>query len=416
MGRDDAPVTAEGRRVVLVHYTFPGTPGGVELVVAQHARALRDAGALVTLVAGRGRPTIQGVDDVRIDELDSRHPSVVAVGEELARGSVGPAYGAVRDAIGARLAPVLASADRVVLHNVATLPLNLPLVAALHDLAPGLPSGRLRVWVHDLADADPRYRAVLQTGVPWDLLHRPLSGARYVAISEVRRRETAASLGLAPGSIAVVPNGVDVGGLLGLSPSTVRLLARLGLADTEERLVLPVRITARKRIELAIEAVACLRDMGRDARLVVTGAPDPHGADHRAYLDSLRAAVARQPAAAILAYDVLHRELPRRRLVELYRASDAVLLTSESEGFGIPVAEAAALGAPIVCSDLPVLREIAGDDATYVALEAGPEAWAGAIATALDADRSARLARRARRDYDLGQVLVERVLPAILDD
>jgi glycosyltransferase involved in cell wall biosynthesis len=150
--------------------------------------------------------------------------------------------------------------------------------------------------------------------------------------------------------------------------------------------------------------------------LVVTGAPDPHAGDGTTYLESLRTAVARAPGAAVLAYDVLHRELPRRLLLELYRASDAIVLTSESEGFGIPIAEAAIVRSPIVCADLPVLREIAGDDATYVAPDAGPEAWADALAGALDADRAARLSRRARRTYDLRRVLAERVLPAIMDD
>jgi glycosyltransferase involved in cell wall biosynthesis len=102
-------------------------------------------------------------------------------------------------------------------------------------------------------------------------------------------------------------------------------------------------------------------------------------------------------------------------LAELYRLADAILLPSEGEGFGIPLIEAGALRRPVVCTDLPVLREIAGDDATFVDPAAGPEGWADAVASALEGDRSARLARRVRSTYDLGRLLRDRVVPTILD-
>lgn len=44
----------------------------------------------------------------------------------------------------------------------------------------------------------------------------------------------------------------------------------------------------------------------------------------------------------------------------LVRHSRAVLFPSLAEGFGLPAAEAAAVGVPVVCNDLPVLREVLG--------------------------------------------------------
>jgi len=51
---------------------------------------------------------------------------------------------------------------------------------------------------------------------------------------------------------------------------------------------------------------------------------------------------------------------------ELLRTCRAVVQCSLFEGFGMPVLEALAHGAPVLCSDLPPFREIAGECATFV--------------------------------------------------
>jgi glycosyltransferase involved in cell wall biosynthesis len=54
-------------------------------------------------------------------------------------------------------------------------------------------------------------------------------------------------------------------------------------------------------------------------------------------------------------------------LRDLYADSRAVVFVSLAEGFGLPLVEAAAAGAPsLVISDIPVFRWICGDGATYV--------------------------------------------------
>ncbi|MEE8138814.1 MAG: glycosyltransferase family 1 protein [Thermoanaerobaculia bacterium] len=52
-------------------------------------------------------------------------------------------------------------------------------------------------------------------------------------------------------------------------------------------------------------------------------------------------------------------------LASLYRQATLVVFPSLYEGFGLPALEAQWAGAPLVCSDLPVLREVAGDAALY---------------------------------------------------
>ncbi len=81
-------------------------------------------------------------------------------------------------------------------------------------------------------------------------------------------------------------------------------------------------------------------------------------------------------------------------LVQLGRISDEVLwclysgatlfgFPSRHEGFGLPVIEAMTQGAPVVASDIPAVREVAGDAAVLVAPE-DPVAWADALEGLLD--------------------------------
>ena len=55
-----------------------------------------------------------------------------------------------------------------------------------------------------------------------------------------------------------------------------------------------------------------------------------------------------------------HNALPDAAMVPLLRGARALLLPSFAEGFGFPVIEALQLGVPVLCSDIPALRETGG--------------------------------------------------------
>ncbi|MEX0971300.1 MAG: glycosyltransferase family 1 protein [Paracoccaceae bacterium] len=59
----------------------------------------------------------------------------------------------------------------------------------------------------------------------------------------------------------------------------------------------------------------------------------------------------------------------------------ALLFPSFAEGFGYPLVEALQMGVPVLCSDLPVFRELAGPHATYLPAD-NPKAWLDAITAA----------------------------------
>lgn len=80
-----------------------------------------------------------------------------------------------------------------------------------------------------------------------------------------------------------------------------------------------------------------------------------------------------------------HNALPDGEVIRLLRGSCALLYPSFAEGFGLPVAEALALGVPVVCSDIPPHREIAAGAATFLDPTDGP-GWYNVV-TALVRDR-----------------------------
>ena len=57
--------------------------------------------------------------------------------------------------------------------------------------------------------------------------------------------------------------------------------------------------------------------------------------------------------------------IPRDELLQLYARAHAFVYPSTFEGFGMPVLEAMAAGIPVACSDIPPLREVAGDAALF---------------------------------------------------
>jgi glycosyltransferase involved in cell wall biosynthesis len=111
------------------------------------------------------------------------------------------------------------------------------------------------------------------------------------------------------------------------------------------------------------------------------------------------------------------------RLARLLRGARALLMPSFAEGFGLPVAEALTHGTPVLCSDLPALREAGGEVPEYLDPLDTP-AWQKAIADYSSEDSPRRDAqidrlpgwRSSSWDTHVGSVLtfVDDVVPTSL--
>ncbi len=108
-----------------------------------------------------------------------------------------------------------------------------------------------------------------------------------------------------------------------------------------------------KNISLLLDAAAALAEEGRMMRFVLVG-KDKGGV--------ITAFQSRAPKVKITHIQNVSEDV----LATLYKHARCYINTSLAEGFCLPVLEAQSFGTPVICSDIPVLREVAGNGAVFV--------------------------------------------------
>lgn len=171
-------------------------------------------------------------------------------------------------------------------------------------------------------------------------------GARYAKFSPAKMRVTPLG-GPQPGSLAVSDAVAS------------ETLARFGLVARSYLLHVGV-LERRKNLPMLIEALHELKTEGvADAlKLVLVGQPGPRPDLNDA--PAIRATIER---LGMRDQVILTGHLPQEQVNALFSNAAAYVLPSKSEGFGIPVLEAFAAGAPVICSTAGALPEVAGDAA-----------------------------------------------------
>lgn len=400
----------------MLHFSCPPIIGGVESVMATHARLFLNAGYPVTVITGRGAKFDRRLRMVRVPEIDSTHRTLLELNESFTRGDVGEPAEEFSAAIEAALAPTLRELDVCFVHNALTLHFNLPLTAALHRLAARLDC-KFVAWCHDLSWTNPLYLPSMVERAPWTLLKTPAHGATYVTVSPFRRDELDRLFhGRAP--VVSVPNGIDVPRFLGVGRACTVLVEQLDLLAADPFLLLPSRITRRKNIQQAIRIVAALKSMGRRPRLLVTGPPGPHNVRSIDYVDELDAlARALGVGEEVI---LLHRvkrpgggcwRASDAMIAQLYRLADALLFPSAQEGFGIPVLEAGLARLPIFCADIAPLRDLGGESVSYFGVDEDPALVARRIIEALRQRDESRLHRTVVRGFDWRAIFRDQIQP-----
>lgn len=179
--------------------------------------------------------------------------------------------------------------------------------------------------------------------------------ARLVlANSEATKADLVRHLGADPEKIVVTLLGPG-NRVEPIAPEKVAFHTLAALGVRHERYVLTLcNLDYRKNLATLVEAFALLDDP--QLGLVVAGA---RRHDQNAPLLRRIEALGLGDRVDLLGY------VPDERLPELFAKARLFAFPSLYEGFGLPVLEAMALGAPVVCSDASSLPEVGGDAVRY---------------------------------------------------
>jgi glycosyltransferase involved in cell wall biosynthesis len=330
---------------------------------------------------------------------------VLKIKSELDAGRIPPQFAGLVDALTAELSEILDDVDVLFAHNVCSLNKNLALTAAVRNLA-GRDGLRIVLWHHDLAWTTPRYRPELHEGYPWDLLRQAWPGVKQVTISEMRQHELADLFQIDKHEIEVIPNGIDVANFHKLEKQTREYVTQLDLLHASPLLLLPVRVTPRKNIELALHVCAKLIGRFPELKLVVTGPLGPHNPANVKYFEklvALRKELGVDQVVCFLA-EFTSEYILDEVISDFYHLADALFLPSYEEGFGIPILEAALANLPVFCSDIPPLRNLGRSQATYFSPDEDPNTVADRISNQLSSHPVFQLRTHVRQRYDWTEI------------
>lgn len=214
------------------------------------------------------------------------------------------------------------------------IPRRTQVVYTLHDLT----------WWHHAETASPMgrhyYRRLASLAIR--------RGAHLVTVSQTVKDEVLDEFGVEEARVTVVPNGAGLP-----APDAARLSA---LHSGRPYLLTVGTLEPRKNLRTLVNAYE--QSGAREQYdLVVVG----------------RAAWGEPPTGVRVMSGLSDAEL-----AATYAAAAALLLPSLYEGFGLPAVEAMQQDTPVICSDLPVMREVTGGRATYVPAT-DVDSWSAAL-------------------------------------
>ncbi len=248
-----------------------------------------------------------------------------------------------------------------------------------HNVPLSVP-GRYIVTVNDVTVFSPHFRLpwYRKAGFRW-LLSRAVRGAKgVVTISETVKADLIREFELPPEKIRVIYPWIKE--IFFEPPPTAG-----SPAPGEYLLYLGLRV-AHKNVDGVIRAFLLLRDVFPKLKLVIAGSrySTPDMVDRWKGDPRLKGKLIEIPDPS------------DDEIVRLFSGAKAFVFPSFAEGFGLPPLEAMAAGVPVVCSDIPVFREVYGDAVRYVDPSRAESIAAGISEVLEDPGLSGSLRQRGR--------------------
>ncbi|GAA1035572.1 glycosyltransferase family 4 protein [Virgisporangium ochraceum] len=366
-------------RILMLSWEYPPVVvGGLGRHVHALSTALVRAGHEVTVVTRHapGAPLEEYAEGVRIVRAPEDPPLfpldpanmlawTMAFNHTLTRSALRAAENGEYDVIHAH--------DWLVAHTAVTLKehLDLPLVATIHATE----AGRHQGWL-----PEPMNKAI--HSVEWWLAHE---ACRVIVCSEYMRWEVNRLLDIPTARIEAVANGVDVGAFQASARAVVAARARF--AGTGPMVGVAGRLVDEKGVQDLLAAVPRLAAEQDGLRVVIAG----DGPYRSELVDEIR----RHRLQNTVSFTGF---LGVGQLPAVMAATDAMVVPSIYEPFGMVALEAAAAGAPLAVASTGGLAEIVQPGETGVTFPAqDPDSLASAVGSLLaDEPFARRVATRAK--------------------
>lgn len=216
-------------------------------------------------------------------------------------------------------------------------------------MAPVLPQGRVVSIVYDCTPL-----CLPHLFPEHETFRRRLQGElqrsdALIAISQRTRQDLVELMGVAPARIRVIFPGTGEAFTPAAAPVVAEVIRRHGIP--RPYILYVGAMGAHKNVAGLLRAYECARlEGGLQAALVLTGS-HRWGAETLATLEGLR----------VRSDVLLTGPVPAADLPPLYSGAMAFVFPSLYEGFGLPVLEAMACGAPVIASNRGALPEVVGD-------------------------------------------------------
>ncbi|GAB7044384.1 MULTISPECIES: glycosyltransferase family 4 protein [Catenuloplanes] len=371
--------TARPQRVLMLSWEYPPVVvGGLGRHVHALSIALAQAGHEVTVVTRHvaGAPLEEYADGVRIVRAPEDPPVFPLATPSLLAWTMAFNHTLTRAALRAAESgeyDVIHAHDWLVTHTAVTLKehLDIPLVATIHATE----AGRHQGWLPE------EMNKAIHT-VEWWLAQEAV---RVIVCSEYMRWEVNRLLDLPAARMDVVPNGVD-DTMWRAQPRAVAA-ARSKFAGDGPLIGFAGRLVYEKGVQHLVNAVPKLKHRHPGLKVVIAG--------DGPYRSELQAEAARLHLDDTVTFAGFMNE---KQLPAVLAATDATVIPSLYEPFGMIALEAASAGAPIAVSSTGGLAEIVEPGVTGVTFpHSNPDALADAVDSLLaDEVFARRVARQAR--------------------
>ena len=193
-----------------------------------------------------------------------------------------------------------------------------------------------------------------------------------VAITDTVRQEYL-KLRVSAERIRLIPNGVDINRLQGISKQDIR--KKHGIPPDSTLILSVGRNHPKKGYALIPDILNMVLNQGIDAYWIIIGRRSSEMKEEiKARLLSDRIILIEEIESTVSSYD-----LPPDELIHYYHGADLFAMTSLLETFGIVLIEAVAAGLPVVCFNAPGIRDVMTPDCGIICPMNDIKAFADAI-------------------------------------